>query len=271
MTDPAAPFDGPQIAFESFGVAMALATNDDTLWPALERCVPPHATACGADAVQHRFLVRLAENGMYDVRYDIREGKPAGEMDPLSWIASTVERRFALAMADAYVHNTVALHAPAHVFIQGGVVADGSSAVVLPGKPLTGRTTLVEALVAAGLTYVSDEYAVVDARGTVSRYARPLPSGAGADAEVDDPLPVGAIVLTGYRPGAVWQPERRSSGQTLLGLMAHAIGGQERPEQTMQALKAIVEAGPVVFESPRDEAQATADLLVAELQGARSS
>jgi hypothetical protein len=271
MTDPAAPNAGPQVAFESFGVAMALGTNDDALWPALQACVPPHATPCDDDAVQHRFFVRHGDDGKYDVRYDIREGKPAGEMDPLSWIASGVERRFALAMADAYVHNTVALHAPEHVFIQAGVVADGSNAVVLPGKPLTGRTTLVEALVAAGLTYLSDEYAVVDARGMVSRYARALPSGAGADGEPEQPVPVGAIVITGYRPGAQWRPERLSSGQTLLGLMSHVIGGQERPEQTMQALKAMIAAGPVVFASPRDEAEATAELLVAELQGARSS
>jgi hypothetical protein len=271
MTDPAAPPDGPEVAFASFGVTIALKTNDEAVWPELQTLAPPHSQPCPAEGAEYRFFVRRLDDGLYDVRNDIREREPVDDRNPLSWVASNVERRFALAMVDSYVHNTVALRAPEHVFVQGGVVAAGDSAIVLPGKPLTGRTTLVEALVARGLTYVSDEYAVLDAQGRVSPYRRPLPSGAASAEASSEPLPVSAIVVTGYRPGAQWQPARRSSGEGLLTLMSHVIGGQERPAQTMSALKAVIDSGPVILESPRDEAGAAAVALLAELEGARSS
>ena len=271
MTDPAPPPDGPEVVFESFGVKIALKTDDESIWPALQARIPPHAEPSPGDAPHFRFFVRRLDDGLYDVRNDIREGAPMEDMHPLSWVASNVEREFALGMVDSYVHNTVALHAPAHVFVQGAAVAQGDSAIVITGKPLTGRTTLVEALVARGLTYLSDEYAVVDEQGRVEPYRRPLPSGAGTDHEPDVPRPVAAIVVTGYRPGAHWQPARRSSGEGLLTLMAHVIGGQERPAQTMHALKAVIDTGPVILETPRDEADTAAAALLAELEGARSS
>ena len=271
MTDPAASPDGPEAAFESFGVTVTLTTNDESVWPALQTLVPPHAGPAEVGAAEHRFSVRRLEDGLYDVRNDIRQGEFVPENNALSWVASSVERQFALAMVDSYIHNTVALHAPDHVFVQGGVVAQGDTAITLLGKPLTGRTTLVETLVAAGLTYFSDEYAVLDSHGRVVPYRRPLPSGAGTQDGAMNPLPVGAVIATGYRPGAHWQPTRRSSGEGLLTLMSHVIGAQERPGQTMKALKAVIESGAVILESPRGEADAAATALLAELEGARSS
>ncbi len=271
MTDHGVSPDGPEAAFESFGVTVTLKCDDESVWPELQTLVPPHARPVEVGAAQHRFYVRRLEDGLYDVRNDIRQGEFVGEGNALSWVASGVERQFALAMVDSYLHNTVALHAPGHVFVQGGVVAQGDTAIMLLGKPLSGRTTLVEALVAAGLTYVSDEYAALDPQGRVSPYRRPLPSGAGAEDDATEPLPVGAVIVTGYRPGSHWQPTRRSSGEGLLALMSHVIGGQERPEQTMRALRAVIDAGPVIFESPRAEADVAATALLAELEGARST
>lgn len=270
MTDTALP-DGPQAAFESFGVTVTLTTDDESVWPGLQALVPPHARPADAGAAEHRFFVRRVEDGLYDVRNDIRQGEAVPEHNALSWVASNVEQQFALAMVDSWVHNTVALHAPGHVFVQAGVVAQGDSAIMLPGKPLTGRTTLVERLVGTGLTYFSDEYAVLDERGHVAPYRRPLPSGAGANDGATEALPVGAIVATGYRPGAQWQPARRSSGEGLLTLMSHVIGAQERPAQTMQALKAVIDAGPLFLASPRGDADAAAAALLAEIEGARST
>jgi hypothetical protein len=271
MTESAAPPDGPEVVFESFGVKIALKTDDESIWPALKALIPPHAEPSSGDEPHFRFFVRRVDDDLYDVRNDIREGAPMEDMHPLSWVASNVEREFALGMVDSYVHNTVALHSPMHVFVQGGAVAQGDSAIMLPGKPLTGRTTLVEALVARGLTYLSDEYAVLDAQGRIEPYRRALPSGAGSVEEPDEPRRIAAIVVTGYRPGARWQPAQRSSGEGLLTLMGHVIGGQERPEQTMGALKAVIDGGPVILETPRDDADAAAAALLAELEGARSS
>jgi hypothetical protein len=238
--------------FESFGVPVALATNEPASLDDLRALVPPHATPCAPEAAQHRLRLHRTAAGPYDVRFEIKEGEALSDQDPLSWVASSVERTFALAMVDSYVHNTVALHAPDHVFVQGAVVADGDRALVMPAKPLTGRTTLAGALVEAGLEYVSDEYAVLDRDGRVHPYARPL-NGTPVSSPVA-PLPVAAIVVTSYWPDARWDPVRRSDAEGLLALMSHAIGGQERPELTLRAIKNAVAGHPLVLETARGEA-----------------
>lgn len=269
MADQTSPLLDRVIAFESFGVPVALTTNEPASIDDLRALVPPHATACAPDAVQHRLLLRRTEAGPYDVRYEIRGGEVLSEHDPLAWVATTVERTFALAMVDSYVHSTVALHAPHHAFVQGAVVADGDRALVMPAKPLTGRTTLAKALVEAGLTYVSDEYAVFDREGRVHPYARSLN---GTVAEVaTEPLQVGAVFITSYWPDAEWQPVRRSSGEGLLSLMSHSVGGQERPDLTLGAMKNAMASEPIVLESRRGEAGDTVAQLLSELRELRSS
>ena len=68
----------------------------------------------------------------------------------------------------------VAEEARRGVFVHAGVVGWKGRALVLPGKSGAGKTTLVAELIRAGATYYSDEYAVLDERGRVHPYARPL-------------------------------------------------------------------------------------------------
>jgi len=68
----------------------------------------------------------------------------------------------------------VAEMAPRRLFVHAGVVGWRGQAIIIPGRTFTGKTTLVAALVKAGATYYSDEYAVLDVRGRVHPYARPL-------------------------------------------------------------------------------------------------
>jgi hypothetical protein len=268
MADLSSPLRDDVIAFESFGVPVALATNERESLDELRALVPPHATQCSPDSVQHRLLLRRTSAGNYDVRYEIREGAPLGEHDPLAWVATTVERSFALAMVDSYIHNTVALHSPGYVFVQGAVVAQGDRALVMPGKPLTGRTTLARALVEAGLQYVSDEYAVFDPDGYIHPYARPL--DATTVDVVAGPLRVGAVVMTSYWPDTRWEPIRRSQGEGLLALMAHTVGGQERPDLTLTAIKNGLADASVILEGRRGEASELVGSLLAELDASRS-
>ena len=104
------------------------------------------------------------------------------------------------------------------LFVHAGVVGWGGRALVFPGRSFSGKSTLVAALVQAGATYYSDEYAVFDARGRVHPYARPLsirgqggerpkkytPEALGGGSGVK-PLPVSLVVFTKYRSGARWR------------------------------------------------------------------
>jgi len=60
------------------------------------------------------------------------------------------------------------------VFVHAGVVGWKGQGIVIPGRSYSGKSTLVAELVRAGATYYSDEYAVLDTRGRVHPFIKPL-------------------------------------------------------------------------------------------------
>src|SRR5205814_290720 len=86
----------------------------------------------------------------------------------------------------------VAAQAKDRVFVHAGVVAARGGAIVIPGRTFTGKSTLVAALVEAGAAYYSDEYAVLDERGRVHPFAKPI-SIRGAHGGRGRRLPVAAL------------------------------------------------------------------------------
>jgi hypothetical protein len=142
----------------------------------------------------------------------------------------------------------VAEAAPRHAFVHAGVVGWRGRAIIVPGFSHSGKSTLTAALVRAGATYYSDEYAVFNHYGRVQPYARPIQlrqngqapkkvtaEALGSRAGVHS-LPVGLVVDTTFRPGCRWRPRRGSSGQGGLALMAHAVPIRRRPAWTMRML-----------------------------------
>jgi len=161
------------------------------------------------------------------------------------------------------------------LFVHAGVVAWHGRAIVMPGASGSGKTTLVRAFLAAGATYLSDEYARFDRDGCVHPYARPL-SIRSADhrqvsftaAELGSPtesaeLPVGAIHFTFYQPGATWSPRRLSAAHTLVRLMEHTVAARRDPAYSMPILRAVATRA-VALESVRPEA----DLVVSSVLSA---
>jgi hypothetical protein len=270
--------DARETAFEAFGVRVGVGTNDSRVWSRLPQLVPPHSRRCDPADVQQHFSVTTDGGTMFTVRYDVRDGVAARPFDAASWVATYVDLELALGLLDTHVHACVALHAPNHIFIGAGTVAHRGRAILLPGTALSGKTTLVAALVRAGCGYYSDQYAVLDEQGRVHPYARPASllvrdqphtnhrggvSAATADAEA---LPVGAVVATGYRPGAEWRPKLLSRGEGVLALLSHTVPAQHRSEQSMRVISRMFDADPLVITSDRDEADAAAASLLAELE-----
>ena len=151
------------------------------------------------------------------------------------------------------------------LFVHAGVVAWHDRAIVMPGTSGSGKTTLVRAFLAAGATYLSDEYARFDCSGCVHPYARPL-SIRGADRsrlpvtaadlgsrDETASLPVGAILLTSYQPHAIWAPRRLSAAHALVKLMEHTVAARGDPAYSMPILKAVATRA-IVLESARQEA-----------------
>lgn len=176
---------------------------------------------------------------------------------------------------ESAVRLYVAERAPRRVFVHAGVVGWRGRAVVVPGRSLSGKTTLVAALVRAGADYYSDEYAVLDAEGRVHPYARPLSvrEGAGRTRRPAEafggragagPLPVGLLVATRYERGARWRPRPLSSGEAVLEMLANAVAARSSPGRVLFALAAAA-GGASAVAGARGEAERAAESILKSL------
>jgi hypothetical protein len=168
-------------------------------------------------------------------------------------VAADVEEDLAVAWLLWYL-NRLAATTPHRVTIHAGAVAGPHGAVVLPGAPGAGKSTMTAALVRAGCGYLSDELAALDLEGRlVHPFPRPLalhpatvarvgaggvpPAGAvarpGRDggvlapprafgATLAGPTPPAAIVMPRIVSGAPGRPRPLAPPTVLLGLLAHA-------------------------------------------------
>jgi hypothetical protein len=256
--------DVRQTAFEAFGVRIGIGTNDSRMWSRLPELIPPHSRPCDPGDVEEHFSIATGDGSTFTVRYDLRNGVVAPWYDAASFVASNVDLELAFGLLDTHVHGSLGLNAPEHIFIEAGVVARDGRAILFPGPALCGKTTLVAALVRAGCLYYSDQYAVLDDQGRVHPYARPMSPPAAAVGE--EPLPVGAVVTTSYRPGAEWRPRALSRGEGVLALLSNTVPAQHRTEEAMHAINRALEQSPAMIASERDEAEAVATPLLATLE-----
>jgi hypothetical protein len=181
-------------------------------------------------------------------------------------IARDTELDQVLAALETDLHRYVAEAAPDMTFLHAGVVGWQGRAILLPGRSLSGKTTLVREMLRLGATYYSDEFAVVDNSGNVHPFTRPLgiredstyaqtkyPAEIlGATSGVK-PLPLGAVVICKYEAGARWKPAPLSHGQGALELMANSIAVRNRPQHTLRRIHRLVRNG-VFVKGPRGEA-----------------
>ncbi len=148
------------ITFESFGVRVRVTADAPEVIERIPLLLPPDARPC-PDAEQ-AFAVLTDEDGQY--RFT-RGDSP---------VAAGLELDSALDLLETQLQIQIGLHAPNRIFVHAGVVAHAGRAIVIPGRSMAGKSTLVLALVRAGAVYYSDEFAVIDEQGLVHPYAAPL-------------------------------------------------------------------------------------------------
>lgn len=192
-----------------------------------------------------------------------RLGSPLDEAAALDALGSALERH-------------VAFHPGEYVFVHAGVVALGGRALVLPGRSGAGKSTLVAALVTAGATYVSDEWAVIDGEGRIHPFPRSLrlrtPRGwfridpRQTDARIARrPLDLAAVVVTRHRSGAELQLSPLGPSRACLALVAHAPAARSRPQAALPSLRRATQ-GALCYEGPRGEASEAARVLLSLLR-----
>lgn len=183
--------------------------------------------------------------------------------------AGTIEGAADHIVAD--LQTFLVLTAPGVAFVHAGVVALGGRVIVVPGASRSGKSTLVAALLRAGATYLSDEFAVLGAGGLIAPYARPLVLRAeGGERRVEPgafgattahaPLPADTVLFTQYSPDGVFAPEPLSSGDAILRLLAHCPGAQTRPVETLALLRGLMN-GARAWTTRRGDADGAAQAL----------
>jgi len=245
-----------RLLFESHGVIAEASTDDEVLFGRLEEALPP-----GWRPATGRPQARICAH---------REGLVAVDGEVVA--RSNGDPEVTLITLSSTVRHYVAMLAPAHVFIHAGVVCVEDAAILIPGSSGSGKTTLVDALVHAGASYYSDEYAVVDAAGLIHPYAKPLSvrgpyPGPGWPVPVPEsrvattPIRAGLVVITSYEEGAEWQPEELSGGEGAIALLQHAIAARSRPGHVLAAVSLLARDARVIS-GPRGEAAAVARALL---------
>ncbi len=206
------------------------------------------------------------------------EGEPIFElMENGVSLAKEASATVASHMVESWAQLTVATMAKDLIFVHAAVVGWKNKAIVVPGRTLSGKSTLAMALAEAGAEYYSDEYAIFDPEGKVHPYWR-LPKikgdsgykvarllkGGDLTGPPPVPLPLGWVLISYYDPGSVWQPRKLTCGETLLGLLDNTVPLRVRPEQSVKALsKAIADAQG--FESSRGDAASEARIILSLL------
>jgi hypothetical protein len=253
------------VGFEAFGVRLELMFDDPTLEPKIREILPPGWAPARPDPGSTAFALRETGPDSYQVTIG---GSPAVEHASLE---------VALTLLDSQIRLSIAANARDRLFVHAGVVAVDGRALVIPGATFTGKTTLVHALVRAGATYYSDEYAVLDDAGLVHPYPRPLSirgtdgsavrertGPAGRVASCGERATTAAVVITRYRTGVTWEPKRLTSGQGMLALIANTVPAQARPQESLRTLGRAI-AGATTLEGARGEAGPVATALLDEL------
>lgn len=249
------------IAFSVYGVKLDVRVNNAELLDRLVNCLPPGAMRIDAARAVVDLQISLSQEqsatggpAQYRLYGETALLLETGDLDQL------------FEQVESTLNFAVAVKAPDHLFVHAGVVGWRGKAIIFPGVSRSGKTELVAALTRAGATYYSDEFAVIDEQGRVHPYTKPLSIRRGEWLPRDrctaeslrgrsgtEPLPVGQVVITGYQPGARWQPRRLSGGEALLALLQHTVLVRVRPELALNRLRRMLD-GARALDGPRGEA-----------------
>jgi len=256
------------VSFTSFGLKVGVRVNSPELPADVLSCLPPGWRPAGSPYVDYLLSLRLGGDGPRPGSksyYLLRAG--------LRQVVRTLDRTEALLALEGEIQRYVAAHARDRAFIHAGVVAWKGRAIVLPGRTFAGKSTLVRALLSAGATYYSDEYAVLDRKGCVHPYPRRLslrrdatapdrPQAADLGATTGtQPIPVGLVVFTEYRPGAPWRPRVLTPARSLFELAANTMPEVSQSRFGRKALERLAVSAPAVQGRRGDAAEAAQEIL----------
>jgi hypothetical protein len=252
-------------SFESYGVFVQIKGNN------------PDIIAKAEDVVRTSLLnnIRIVETAEFDHVFEL----PRDESGTFFLIQNGETLSYTQSEANHYkffdsiLRVTIGEYAVDRVFMHAGVVGWDGKAIILPADSFQGKSTLVTELVKNGANYYSDEFAILDAEGLV----HPFPRRIGRRTEefvpyevtIEElggtfgkvPIPVGLVLLTGYEPEGVWEPEILTPGSGVLKMIPYALSIRYRTDFSMQVLHNIASRA-IIASSRRGSAERFAKTLL---------
>src|SRR6202158_4766995 len=166
-----------RMSIDAYRVRIGIRVSNSEVIDSLPGLLPPHAKAVISPQVERLYSLAVGGAGPNPNvrRFNVLYANTAR-------IARTLDLAEAFAALESDLQLYVAENAPHRLFVHAGVVGWRGNAIIIPGSSFTGKRTLVAALVGAGAPYYSDEYAILDRRGRVHPYPKPLSIRAGGRA-----------------------------------------------------------------------------------------
>src|SRR5579862_5116240 len=144
------------ICFRSYGVRIGIRTNTPEVLDRLPPLLPPGWKPGTSPIVDVLYSLKVGSGKPARIRqYHLLYSGPRR-------VARSLELEELFEPLESDLQALVAGAARRRVFVHAGVVGWKGQAIVIPGRSYSGKTLLVAALVRAGATYYSDEYAVLD-------------------------------------------------------------------------------------------------------------
>jgi hypothetical protein len=254
------------LAFTAYGVSVGVRVSDSIVLERVRSLLPPGWKPAGKPTVRRLYSLIV---GGPTARPGVRRFHLLYSDAARLLRAHDLEETLGQLELDLELYR--AYRAPRRTFVHAGVVGWNGRAIVIPGDSFSGKSSLVKALVKAGATYYSDEFAVLDGRGRVHPYPVPLVIRPGRDGgpsmkyraeELGGvagvcPLPVGLVLITRYVGGTRFRPRPLSTGRAVLELLAHTLPARRRPGRVLDALSRVVSQA-LVLRGTRGEAEETA-------------
>ncbi len=252
-------------SFESYGVFVTIRSNQqeivDQAAEVAVKSLLGEVRTVGETDFDYVFDLPCDEDGLY---FLFQNGKELSSGDNLPIFFK---------FFDSILRVAIGEYAADRVFLHAGVVAWNGKAIVLPADSYQGKSTLVSELVRNGAEYYSDEFAIIDRDGFVHPFARRI--GMRTDdykvfeLTVEDlggtygakPIPIGMVLLTGYRADAKWKPEILTQGNGILKIIPFALSIRYRTNFVMEVLHKVASRA-IIASSLRGSADKFAKTLL---------
>ncbi|MGH9873222.1 MAG: hypothetical protein ACRD9S_12270 [Pyrinomonadaceae bacterium] len=263
-------------SLKSYGVRIGIRSNDPAALTSACRHLPSEWEAVSSPLVDrvYSILIGRKDSRSNGRRLNLLYGDDVqlARLSDLDGLYETLESDLRLFVAELATHR---------VFVHAGVVGWKGQGIVIPGRSYSGKSTLVAELVRAGATYYSDEYAVLDSRGRVHPFSKPLELREEGEfrqtkitaAELGGqsgtkPLPVRLVLMTQFKSGARWRPRKLTAGRGVLEMLFNTVSARRSPERALATLQRVT-AQADVLKGVRGNATEVVDALLRRVEGSR--